>query len=61
MVDVGEFLLALALSQHAKTFADNDIDDPTLLELDERHLKKLGLSLGHRIKLMKAIAEQVDI
>ena len=57
MVDLGEFLGALGLSEHVKTFADNDIDGTALLELDERHLKELGLSLGHRIKLMKGIAE----
>ena len=57
MADLGEFLGALGLSQYVKTFADNDIDGAALLELDEGHLKELGLSLGHRIKLMKALAD----
>jgi class 3 adenylate cyclase len=57
IVDLGEFLSTLGLSQHVKTFADNDIDGAILLDLDENHLKELGLSLGQRIKLLKAIAE----
>jgi class 3 adenylate cyclase len=57
MVDIGEFLGALGLSQHLKMFADNDIDGAALLELDEKHLRELDLSLGHRLKLLKAIAE----
>jgi hypothetical protein len=47
----------LGLSKYIATFADNDIDGAALLELEETHIKELGLSLGHRIRLMKAINE----
>jgi hypothetical protein len=57
MVELGRFLDDLGLSQYAGTFADSDIDGEALLDLEETHLKELGLSLGHRIRLMKAIAE----
>ncbi len=57
MVDLGEFLNALGLPQYVNTFVDNDIDGAALLELEDGHLKELGVSLGHRIKLLKAIAE----
>src|SRR5215218_680274 len=57
MVELAPFLTNLGLSQYIGTFADNDIDGAALLELEEIHLKELGLSLGHRVRLMKAIAE----
>ena len=57
MVELAPFLESLGLSQYAGTFADNDIDGAALLELEEAHLKELGLSLGHRVRLMKAIVE----
>jgi class 3 adenylate cyclase/predicted ATPase len=56
VVDLEKFLSDLALSQYLQTFRDNDIDAAALPDLGEAHLKELGLSLGHRIKLMKAIA-----
>jgi class 3 adenylate cyclase len=57
MVELAPFLANLGLSQYAETFADNDIDGEALLELEEAHLKEIGLSLGHRVRLMKAIVE----
>ncbi len=46
----------LALGQYAEAFADNDIDLEVLPELGDQDLKDLGLSLGHRKKLLKGIA-----
>lgn len=43
------------LAELAKTFADNDIDFDALPHLDESHLRELGLSMGQRIRLLKAI------
>src|SRR5262245_21596873 len=57
MVELASFLTNLGLSQYIRTFADNDIDGPALLELEETHLKELGLSLGHRVRLMRAITQ----
>src|SRR4029077_16455041 len=57
MVELARLLESLDLSQYVETFAKSDIDAAALLDLEERHLKELGLSLGHRIRLMKAIAE----
>jgi len=56
MVDLRTFLTGLGLQQYVETFFDNDIDGVALLDLEEQHLKELGVSLGHRIKLLKAIA-----
>jgi len=46
----------LGLGQYTATFADNDVDMETIRLLTERDLLELGLSLGHRKKLLKAIA-----
>ena len=45
-----------ALGQYAEVLAANDIDFEVLPELGDQDLKELGLSLGHRKKLLKAIA-----
>ncbi len=56
MSDVGRWLDGLGLGQYAAAFAKDDIDWDVLAELDEPDLEKLGLSLGHRKKLLKAIS-----
>src|SRR5688572_23070611 len=54
--ELQDFLAGQGLERYAEKLAENDIDFATLLALDEDHLKELGLSLGHRVKLLKAIA-----
>jgi class 3 adenylate cyclase/predicted ATPase len=56
MSDLGRWLDGLGLGQYAAAFAEDDVDWDVLAELDEADLEKLGLSLGHRKKLLKAIA-----
>ena len=50
----------LGMSSYAPTFADNDIDLEAMALLKEDHLKELGVSLGHRVKLMDAL-EDINI
>jgi class 3 adenylate cyclase len=38
-------------------FADNDIDASVLPHLTDQSLKELGVSLGHRLKILAAIKE----
>ncbi len=54
--DIDQWLEGLGLSKQSGLFAENDIDWEILPDLEERDLEKLGLSLGHRKKLLKAIA-----
>jgi class 3 adenylate cyclase/tetratricopeptide (TPR) repeat protein len=54
--DISCWLEGIGLGQYAEVFARNDIDIGILPELSEDDLKELGLSLGHRRKLLKAIA-----
>ncbi|MGH6918214.1 MAG: adenylate/guanylate cyclase domain-containing protein, partial [Geminicoccaceae bacterium] len=56
MADVERWLQDLGLAQYARTFAENDIDLEVLPHLGEQDLEKLGVSLGHRKKLLRAIA-----
>ena len=53
--NVAEWLGQYGLGQYARTFAENHIDYGTLGDLTDGDLKDLGLSLGHRKKLLKAI------
>ncbi|RDJ99620.1 adenylate/guanylate cyclase domain-containing protein [Paraburkholderia lacunae] len=60
-MDIDQWLQALGLEQYARAFAENDIDFAMLSQLDDADLKALGvLSLGHRKRLLSAIAEQRD-
>jgi class 3 adenylate cyclase len=55
-MDVGDWLRSLALGQYETLFRQNDIDVEVLSELTEGDLEKLGVSFGHRKRLLKAIA-----
>src|SRR5947209_2783046 len=57
MTDLQQWLEQIGLAQYADVFAKHDIDWETLPELNEQDLEKLGISLGHRKKLIKAISE----
>ena len=55
VTDLKQWLEAQGLAQYAKVFAENDIDFDVLADLTEADLEKLGVSLGHRRKLLRAI------
>jgi hypothetical protein len=58
-MDVEEWLEGLGLAQYAAAFAENDIDFTVLGKLTDADLKELGISsLGHRKRLLAAIAER---
>ena len=54
--DIAAWLRELGLERYEPTFRANDIDADVLPELGEADLEKLGVSLGHRKKLLRAIA-----
>ncbi len=56
MREIAHWLDELGLGQYSVIFAENDIEWEVLPELSEHDLEKLGLSLGHRKKLLKAVA-----
>ncbi|HET7910857.1 MAG TPA: AAA family ATPase [Pseudolabrys sp.] len=54
-MDVAGWLQNLGLGQYASAFAENAIDIDILPELSEHDLEKLGIPLGHRKRLVRAI------
>lgn len=54
------WLRQLGLEKYEQVFADNDIDIDALRLLGEADLEKLGVSLGHRKRLLQAIAAASD-
>lgn len=56
MTPIEVWLESLKLGQYIDTFLANDVDLEVLPDLDESDLEKLGVSLGHRKKILKAIA-----
>jgi class 3 adenylate cyclase/predicted ATPase len=59
-MDIAIWLRDLGLEQYAQTFRDNAIDIAVLPALTDPHLRELGLPLGHRLKLLQAIAALRD-
>ena len=55
-MDVGGWLRKFGLGQYEANFRDNKIDVDVLADLTDGDLERLGLPLGDRKRLMKAIA-----
>jgi class 3 adenylate cyclase len=53
---IAAWLRGLGLERYEPAFRENEIDAEVLPELTEIHLERLGLPLGPRLKLLKAIA-----
>jgi len=58
--DLRRWLHPIGLEELADTLAANDIDLDLLPELSDEDLKELGLSLGHRRRLLRAIGEMTS-
>ncbi len=56
-MDIDGWLCGIGLAQYAEMFRANDIDVSVLRHLTDVDLEKLGVSLGHRRKILAAIAE----
>jgi class 3 adenylate cyclase/predicted ATPase len=56
-MDVGIWLRSLGLEQYEAAFRENQIEVDVLPELTEQHFKELGVSLGHSLKMLRAIRE----
>jgi len=57
MQQIADWLKKLGLSEYAQLFAENHIDFSVLPELTDQDLKDLGIVLGDRRKLLRAIAD----
>jgi hypothetical protein len=57
MQEIADWLEKLGMSEYALRFAENDIDASVLPHLTDQSLKELGVSLGHRLKILAAVRE----
>jgi hypothetical protein len=57
MHQIADWLEKLGISEYTQRFAENDIDTSVLPHLSDQDLKELGISLGHRRKMLAAIGE----
>ena len=57
MRQIADWLKALGMSEYAERFAESDIDTSVLRDLTDQDFNGLGVSLGHRRKMLRAIAE----
>ena len=57
MQRIADWLQKLGLGQYAQRFAENDIDIDVLNELSDQDFDRLGVSLGHRRKMLRATRE----
>jgi hypothetical protein len=53
---IEDWLASLGLSEYADCFAENGVDASVLCDLSDHELKELGIPLGHRKKMLRAIA-----
>ena len=57
MEDISQWLEGIGLGQYAQLFSENAVDAEVLQELTEADLAGLGIVLGHRKKILKAIEQ----
>src|SRR6476619_4480754 len=57
MKGIAEWLASIGLGEYAQRFAENAIDLSVVRDLTEQDLKDLGILLGHRRKMLRAISE----
>jgi len=55
VMELGDWLRSLGLERYEAVFRENAIDPDVLCDLTEEHLRELGVPLGARLKLLKAI------
>ncbi len=56
-MDVGTWLGSLGLDHYESTFRENGIDADALPELTDQRLRDIGVPLGHRLRILRAIRE----
>src|SRR3974390_318501 len=55
MQQIADWLEKLGLAEYTQRFVENDIDVSVLPHVTDQDLKELGVSLGHRRKILAAI------
>src|SRR6478736_6579975 len=60
MQQIADWLEKLGMSEYAGRFAENRIDFSVLRDLTDQDLKDIGVALGDRRKILRAVGELVD-
>jgi class 3 adenylate cyclase len=55
---IAEWLASLGMSEYSERFGEERIEIDVLSELTDRDLERLGISLGHRRRMLRAIRER---
>ncbi len=58
--EIGRWLEDVGLSKYADVFAENEIDTTVLPDLSEADFEKIGIPMGPRKKLLRAISALGD-
>jgi hypothetical protein len=61
MQQIADWLEKLGMSEYAQRFAENRIDFSVLPDLTDQDLEKLGVVLGDRRKMLRAIATMAGV
>jgi predicted ATPase/class 3 adenylate cyclase len=61
MTGIAEWLASIGLGEYAQRFAENAIDLSVVRDLTDQDLNELGVLLGHRRKMLRAIAELDEV
>src|SRR5271170_8178552 len=57
MEQIADWLEKLGMSEYVDRFAENGIEISVLSDLTDQDLKDIGVLLGHRRKMLRAISE----
>jgi class 3 adenylate cyclase len=57
MQGIAEWLASIGLEEYAQRFEENAIDLSVVRDLTEQDFKELGVSVGHRRKMLRAIMD----
>ena len=60
MLDIGDWLEKIGLSEHTQCFSEHMIDVSVLRYLTDQDLENIGIPLGHRRKILAAISSAPD-
>src|SRR6266480_6795628 len=61
MQTIAEWLGSIGLSEYTRSFLENYIDPSVLPDLTDQDLKELGVPLGHRKRMLRAIAQLREV